>query len=254
MTLGAIAFIFLAVAAAQTFGSMFGGGGFMVQMALLSVNIPAKAAIANDIASAAFGSIAYLLTTKTHSPFIRSVSFRFAPSLVIGALLGSYTMTLIPESVVKWIVLSVCTIGVLYVVSHLKSKPAAHKKAALKYWPIILPVAGVFFGFYEGFIGAGSGIIILMALSIILRSDMKSLISIANFCSALSLGAAGAMYGFKGYLDWNLLAILIPACLLAGFSGAKIADYVSEEKLQRIYIVILGLLLSYLLIKNLAIL
>jgi len=251
LTLFALLFIFLAAAIGQTFGVMFGGGGFFVQPALLAAGVEAKQAIANDIASAALCSVAFLLTTKTHSAHIRAASMRFAPGLVIGAVIGSYAMTRMPESVVKWIILGVCTLGFLYIATHFRKKSQIHRDISFKHWKIALPVAGLVLGLYEGFIGAGGGILIIMTLSYIMRNDMKSIISMANWCSLFSLSAAGINYGIQGYLDWQLMAALVPGCLCAGFMGAKITDYVSEGNLRRVYIIVLSLLLSYLLIKNL---
>lgn len=229
---------------------MFGGGGFFVQPALLAAGIDAKQAIANDIASAAMCSAAFLLTTKTHSPHIRAASLRFAPGLMMGAIIGSYALTRVPESIVKWIILFVCTIGFLYIATHFKKKNKISHDISVKNWKKVLPFAGLILGLYEGFIGAGGGILIIMALSYIMRSDMKSIISMANWCSLFSLSAAGITYGVQGYINWPLMAVLVPGCLCAGFMGAKIADYLPERTLRLIYVTVLTLLLGYLIVTS----
>lgn len=242
--------IFIAVYIGETFGVMFGGGGFFVQPALLASGIEAKQAIANDICAAAFSGIAYLMTTKAHSKNIREATTYAAPSVIIGALIGSYALTLIPESIVKWIILGVCTVGFGYVATHFKKKKNLDVSTSIKNWKIVLPIVGLGIGFYDGFIGAGGGIIVIMALSMIVRSDMKSTISMANWISALSLSSAAALYWYKGLLNPGLLMVMIPACILAGITGAKVTAHLSEKTLRNIYCVVVSCLLLYLMSKE----
>ena len=53
-------YIFIAAFIGETFGTMFGGGSFFIQPALIADKIPADIAVANDICAAAFASVTFL--------------------------------------------------------------------------------------------------------------------------------------------------------------------------------------------------
>ena len=242
--------IFIVVYVGEVFGVMFGGGGFFIQPALLASGVDPKLTIANDIAAAAFAGAGYLMTTKTHSKQIRQATVRIAPGIIIGALAGSYSLAMLPTEVVKWIILSVCGVGFLYIMTHFKKKKNLDIPTSIKHWKTVLPIVGLGIGFYEGFIGAGGGIIVIMALSLIMRSDMKSIISMANWVSTISLGTAALFYLYKGLLSAPLLSVMIPACILAGISGAKVAERLPEKTLRIVYCCVVGCLLIYLITKE----
>ena len=53
-------YIFFATFIGETFGTLFGGGSFFIQPALLIAKIPPDIAIANDIVAGVFANLAFL--------------------------------------------------------------------------------------------------------------------------------------------------------------------------------------------------
>jgi len=242
--------IFLAAYFGQAFGVLFGGGGFVIHPALLALGVTPKLVIANTIVATACSMYAFLLTTKRKVPIAKTVVPLMVPSLFIGAILGSHALSVIPEHFVKWIILTACSLGFIYVLTHLKKrkKEASDQQELLpvRHWKIILPLAGLALGFYDGFIAAGGGTIIIMVLTLVIRQDMKSTIYMAVCLGAFSLTTAGIMHGLKGYLEPSLLALMIPACIISGFTGAKLTEIIPEKSLRLMYGATITCLLIYL--------
>lgn len=242
-------FIFLPILLGETFGYLFGGGGFFIQPALLAAGVPAKIAVANDIAAAAFASLGFILTTKERTAQVKRVTFLTAPTLIFGAFLGGNVLRSISEEIVRAIILMICTAGFLYTVSRFQRRivfSSYGQGSPIPHWKLALFGAGMIIGFYDGISGAGGRIITIVALSLILRDDIKTVITMANCVSAVSLTSAGLTFLYMGLLDFQLLAIMIPAALLAGFLAAKISSLLSEKILRGTYAVVLACLLVYL--------
>jgi uncharacterized membrane protein YfcA len=247
------AFVFLATLFGETFGCMFGGGGFFIQPALLAAGVPAKAAVANDIAAAAFSSVGFILTTKMRTREIKKPALYASPTLILGAIIGGHVLNIVPERVVELLILVICAAGFIYTLSHLKKKnwfSTAKRGTPMRHWKIAIILAGLVLGFYDGVSGAGGGIVVMATVSIIMRGDIKTTISMANWVGFITLSAAGLTFLYLGMLDFKLLALMIPAALLAGGLAAKISHMLPEPVLRGIYAGVLGCLLVYMIGNN----
>jgi|GEM_PF-2636496 len=239
--------IFVAALFGEAFGCMFGGGSFFVQPVLLAVGISAKMTVANDIASAAFACVGFLLTTKNRSKEITQTAIIAAPTLILGAIIGGHVLKTIPAQLVEILILLICTVGFIYVMTHFRKKKdiaTKVKDAPIPHWKLALMAAGLLIGFYDGVSGAGSGIIIIAVMAMIVRKDMNTTICMSNWVSCISLTAAGLTFLFLGLLDFKLLALMIPAAFLAGVVAARLNDLLPERLLRIIYAgVLIGLLI-----------
>lgn len=247
-------YIFLATFVGEVFGTMFGGGSFFIQPALLMAKIPANLAVANDIASATFSSLAYVFFYRKQEKQLdyqqyKKIIIFIAPFLVLGAIIGSSLLAQMPEFLIKWFILGICSVGLCYMVfKTYRHTPASYdvKKVYIKYWRVAAVFAMLFIGFYDGISGAGSGIMVILLLTLIFRQDMKTTLVLANILSIITLSSASIMFLYHGLLDFNLLSIMIPACLAAGFTGAKIVTVIPEKILRLVYITLVFILLIYL--------
>jgi uncharacterized membrane protein YfcA len=246
-------YIFFAAFIGETFGTMFGGGSFFIQPALLAAKIPANIAVANDITAAAFASLAFLYFYRKEKKQLtfdqfKKITFFMAPALIIGAMTGGYILSLIPEEFLKWVVIAICSLGLIYMIHQMIKRSELNFKASdhyIKHWKIIALIAGLGLGLYDGISGAGSGILIILILGFIFRQDMKTTLVMANILSTISLFSAAIVFLCVGLISWQLQIFMIPACTAAGFFGARIVSFVSEKTLRLVYIFLVFLLLVY---------
>lgn len=249
LTLLHAAAVFVTMFVGEVFGSLFGGGSFFIQPALVLMGVPAKLAIANEITAAAFSSLGFVLVSKERSPYIRRCAGYAIPTILIGAFIGGHVLKAIPDRATEAMIFVICLIGFAYILTRAlrgqKVVALAAPAEPIRHWKIAVVIAGFFFGFYDGISGAGSGIIMIAVLSMITRMGMKTVLTLTNTISLISLAAAGLTFLWLGLLDFKLLAIMIPAAFIGGVAAARISEIVPEHILRGVYIVVLCALLIY---------
>jgi uncharacterized membrane protein YfcA len=249
-------YIFLASMTGEFFGSMFGGGSFFIQPALIAAGITANTAVANDITAAVFSNFAFLWFYRKQKRSIgfsdyRSIVLWMAPSLIIGAMIGGYVLSTLPPSFIKGFIVLICCAGLVHGIYNIyqPTDDLEDKKTKfIPHWKLFIFMGALGLGFYDGFSGAGSGVLIIMLLTTVLGLDMKTIFSLANVVSSISLGTAAITFLFLGLLSPQLLMIMIPACIVGGALGAKAAIFMPEKGLRIIYACLIFAVISYLLV------
>jgi len=229
----------------ETFGSLFGGGSFVVQPALLAIGIEPRVAIANDVAACAFSSFFFVGAALNKQSLDFKIVAWMSPAIVFGAIIGGLALFQIPDRVETWVVVGVCCIGLLYNLFRIY-KPASDENEhvdSFKHWQLPAIIVGTALGIYDGLSGAGSGILIIASLTMLFHKDMKATLILANFLSMISLASAGLTFWRLGLLDINLMIFMIPASCLAGILAARIVHIVSERGLRMTFVCVVGLLI-----------
>lgn len=235
---------------------MFGGGSFFIQPALLAAKVPPNIAVANDITAAVFANLAFLWFYRKEKKSVTFHDYRrivlwMAPASIIGAVLGGHVLYALPPEILRGIIVAICCAGFVHAVIKIK-RPAlemAHvSDGFIPHWRLAALCGALGLGFYDGVSGAGGGILLILLLSSVFGLDIKSIFSVANVVSAISLAAAGITFLFLGLVSWQLQAVMIPASILAGFFGAKVAIFLPEKTLRIIYACLIFALISYLVV------
>src|ERR1700722_1439101 len=172
----------IATLVGETFGTIFGGGSFLIQPALLSMGVSPHLAVANDVTAAVFSGLSFVLHSSRRQKPDWQIAPWILPGIVVGAVLGGMLLAHIPDNVVRWIILGICCAGLIYMLVHIKS-PAPHVKGHKRlfpYWRLAAMVAGVGLGIYEGISGAGSGVLYITVLTLMFHFDMKSAAILVN--------------------------------------------------------------------------
>ncbi len=252
-------YIFFATVLGETFGTMFGGGSFFIQPALLAAGIEANKAVANDIGAAVFANFTFLWFYRKQEKQLsfsqyKSIALWMAPTLVIGAFIGGNILYFLPDHILKWMIIFICGCGLIYTFMKIYNnvpEKLETKKDLENHWQFYAVLLGLAIGLYDGLSGAGSGILIILGLTLIFKIDMKTVLALANVISAISLGAAALTFLYLGLLSFELLTVMVPAALLAGAFGAKVASIIPEKALRLIYGVLVLTLMVYLIFSDL---
>lgn len=105
---------------------------------------------------------------------------------------------------------------------------------------ILLILIGLAAGFLSGLIGVGGGIIIVPALVILLGFSQKLAQGTSLGILLLPVGILAVLQYYKqGYLNINYVAIVSITFVLGGFLGSKLALSLSDEKMKKIFAVIM---------------
>jgi len=108
---------------------------------------------------------------------------------------------------------------------------------------ILLILVGLAAGFLSGLIGIGGGIIIVPALVLFLGFSQKLAQGTSLGILLLPVGILAVLQYYKqGYLNVNYVAIIATAFILGSFLGSKLALSLSDEKMKKIFALVLLLI------------
>ena len=108
---------------------------------------------------------------------------------------------------------------------------------------ILSAAVGAVAGFVNGFLGAGSGIILLWMLhkanpstdKEATRDNFGSVVAIVLLLSTVS----AVMYSDKGMVDVKNLFVFIPSGIIGGLIGAHITDRINTDILKLIFSILI---------------
>lgn len=105
---------------------------------------------------------------------------------------------------------------------------------------LILLLIGLAAGFLSGLIGIGGGVLIVPALVVFAGFSQKLAQGTSLGILLLPVGILAVIQYYKqGYLNVNYVAIISIAFILGGFLGSKLAISLSDDKMKKIFAVIL---------------
>lgn len=246
--------LFLSLLVGISLGLIGGGGSILTVPILVYVlGVNAEAATAYSLfivgVTALVGSFNYYRKGLVDLP--TAVLFSL-PSLVAVALVRQFLMPNIPDTVAdfggfvlskKLLIMGVFAILMIAASFSMirKGKPAAAAalddkgKAEKKPLPyVLIALEGLVVGALTGFVGAGGGFLIIPALVVFARLDMK----VAVGTSLLIIGFK-SLLGFipdalstKHVIDWTILMGITGMAVIGIFIGTSLSRYVSGERLK----------------------
>ena len=108
---------------------------------------------------------------------------------------------------------------------------------------ILLILIGLAAGFLSGLVGIGGGIIIVPALVLLLGFTQKQAQGTSLGIMLLPIGILAVMQYYKqGYINVNYVLIVALAFVVGGFLGSKLALSLSDERMKKVFAVILFLI------------
>ena len=238
--------------AAGTINSMAGGGTLLSFPALLAVGLTGQQANVTSTLALWPGSIGgFLGHRKDLRGTGRFAVLLLAPS-VLGALVGATFMLATPakafDRLVPWLLL---TATLLMAANEPIGRALGHVRGGERgrAWWIGAIAFQFLVGAYGGFFGAGIGILMLAALSLLGLTDIHQMNGLKNFLALSINGAAilcflAAEWRFgAGNAVWGLAGLMAVAAMAGGFFGSHMAHRVGRRTVRRI-VVAVGFLLS----------
>jgi hypothetical protein len=108
---------------------------------------------------------------------------------------------------------------------------------------ILLLLIGIASGVLSGLVGVGGGIIIVPALVLILGFTQKEAQGTSLGILLLPIGIFGVMQYYKqGYININYVIIISLGFIAGSFMGSKLALSINDEKIKKIFAILMMLL------------
>lgn len=229
------------------FGSAFGagminsvaGGGTLLSFpTLIWLGVPSVAANATSTVALWPGTVGSVWGYRRElSEIDRSLWALAVPSLgggLLGAMLLSRTPTEVFDRLVPALIFfATCLLAAQDAVQRRFDLSAIHTSARSPWlsWAMLFQ-AGV--GIYGGYFGAGIGILMLAALSLMGHTDIQHMIAVKNVLAMFINGIAAVYFVASGLVLWQDAAVMAVGAIVGGIGGAGLARRMGRAVVRRI--------------------
>jgi uncharacterized membrane protein YfcA len=242
----------LALAAVAAFlagfiNSVAGGGTLITFPTLMALGLPAVTANATNTVAIWPGSLGSLWGFRREFRATDAkMRWMVIPSFVGGAA-GAILLRLTPpslfEHMVPFLILFATVVFTLRTpIQKLvrSSHPEAHRTAK---WFAAAMVFQMFVGLYGGYFGAGIGIMMLSALSILGMTDLLKMNALTSLYALFINGVAAVLFIWAKMIFWPYVLVMAIASIIGGYGAAGIARKIGSDRV-RVFVIIVGFTIS----------
>jgi hypothetical protein len=226
---------FASAFAAGAINSVAGGGTLVTFPTLIWLGLDSVSANATSTVAIWPGSLGGMWGFRTE---LRSAEPRMlaltVPSLIGGiggALLLRFTPPSIFDALVPFLILFAT---VLFMVQETVQRVFKTGQVGLT-GAILFQLAVAIYG---GYFGAGIGILMLAALSILGLTDIHQMNGLKNFFALCINGVAAIYFVFAHMVQWPYVLIMAAGAIAGGYGGAGIARKIGRTAVRRIVVII----------------
>ena len=233
--------MFVAAVVAGVINSMAGGGTLLTFPALLWVGVPAIAANATNTVALWPGSVGSVWGYRRELGVVQRELFALVVPSVAGGLLGALLLHWTPaalfEELVPWLILfATC----LFIAQEPIQRrfDLSHAHAARSHWLSWTMVFQFAVGVYGGYFGAGIGILMLAALSLIGHTDIHQMNAVKTLLAVSVNGVAALYLALAGLVVWPYALLMAAGAIAGGVAGPGVARRVGRTAVRRVVIAV----------------
>lgn len=230
---------FASAFAAGAINSVAGGGTLLTFPTLVWLGLGSVAANATSTVAiwpGAVGSMwGYRKELRSADPRLLALT---APSLaggICGALLLRFTPPSIFDALVPFLILFATGLFMVQetVQRMFKTGEVRHHSAK---WLAGAILFQFFVALYGGYFGAGIGILMLAALSILGLTDIHQMNGLKNFFALCINGVAAIYFIFAHMVQWPYVLVMVAGAIAGGVGGADLARRMGRTAVRRVVI------------------
>ncbi|MCX6590315.1 MAG: sulfite exporter TauE/SafE family protein [Acidobacteria bacterium] len=239
---------FAAAFAAGVINSVAGGGTLVTFPVLVWLGVPSIVANATNAVSMTPGSLSSAWGYRREIGSSQRLLMLVAPSLA-GGIVGALLLKLTPPGVFDRLVPFLILFATVLFMAQQQVQRLLKTQAAMDHsssrWLVGAIIFQFFVSLYGGYFGAGMGILMLAALSIIGLTDIHQMNGWKNVFGTCINGIAAVYFVLSGMVSWPYAIVMTVGSIVGGASGAGLARRMGRDMVRRIVIVIgLGMALS----------
>jgi hypothetical protein len=252
MDLTDAALLVAAGVAAGIVNGFAGGGSLITFPALIATGLPPVSANVTNSLSVVPGYAASAYGTRTDLAELvggqRRRVWSLIPTAVAGSIVGCGLLLLLParafDIVVPFLVLGAAAVLAFQdrlrsVVGNPHELPARRRTLAVHG---TVGAAAV----YGGYFGAAMGVMLVAALGLVIANTLARINALKNVISTTVGLTTVVVFSLFGPVDWLSVAIVAPATIAGGYSGARLARRLPNAVLRWLIVmfaVVVGLVL-----------
>ncbi|MDE5052653.1 TSUP family transporter [Niallia taxi] len=222
--------------------SVVGGGGLIALPALLFTGLnPASAVATNKLASTIGSLTSTYMFYRSGKLDIKSV-YKLFPLTFIGSMLGAWCVHLMDPEMLKPLMLIMLAAVAIYTIFK-KDWGSISSPKSLSPRHYIMFLAAIFaIGFYDGFLGPGTGSFLIFAF-LLIGFDFLKAAGNAKFLNFGSNIAGLLMFMFLGQVNYTYGLIMGVAQLAGAICGSRFAIKKGSSFVRVLFIAVTCLLL-----------
>lgn len=222
--------------------SVVGGGGLIALPALLFTGLHPAAAVATNKLASTIGSLtSTYMFYRSGKLDIKSV-YKLFPLTFIGSMLGAWCVHLMDPEMLKPLMLIMLAAVAIYTIFK-KDWGSISSPKSLSPRHYIMFLAAIFaIGFYDGFLGPGTGSFLIFAF-LLIGFDFLKAAGNAKFLNFGSNIAGLLMFMFLGQVNYTYGLIMGVAQLAGAICGSRFAIKKGSSFVRVLFIAVTCLLL-----------
>jgi len=222
--------------------SVVGGGGLISLPALMFVGLPPSAAVATNKLAGTMGSLTSTITFYRSGKLDIKAVYKLFPFVFIGSMIGAWIVHLMDPSVLKPLMLVMLAAVAIYTIFKKDwGSISTYKKLTPKRYALFVVIITLI-GFYDGFLGPGTGSFLLFAFLMVGFDFLKSAGN-AKFLNFGSNIAALLMFIYLGQINYAYGLPMGLAQIAGAIVGSKFAIKRGSGYVRNLFIVVTILLL-----------
>jgi uncharacterized membrane protein YfcA len=231
---------FAAAFVAGAINSVAGGGTLVSFPTLIWLGLNSVTANATSTVAIWPGTVGGMLGYRRE---LRAAEPRFlaliGPSL-IGGIVGAMLLRLTPSSVfdrlVPFLILFATLLFMAQEPVQRKLRTGTGEARSTAGWMVGAMLFQLGVGLYGGYFGAGIGILMLAALSILGLKDIHEMNALKVILGGTINGIAAIYFIWKGMVYWPYVLVMVVGAISGGFGGAGVARKLGGKTVRRIVI------------------
>lgn len=242
-----LAFAAIAAFLAGFINSVAGGGTLITFPTLMALGLPPVIANATNTVAIWPGSLGSLWGFRREfGQTDAKMRWMVIPSLVggaSGALLLRFTPPNVFDKLVPFLILFATLIFAARApIQKLirSAHPEAHRATK---WFVLAMIFQMFVGLYGGYFGAGIGIMMLSALSILGMTDLLKMNALTSLYALCINGVAALLFIWAKMIFWPYVLVMAIAAIIGGYGATGIARKIGSDRL-RWFVIAVGFSIS----------
>jgi uncharacterized membrane protein YfcA len=230
--------LFFASVAAGLMDSIAGGGGLITVPALLALGLPPGQALATNKLQGSFGSGTALVRYARDGLVKRDEVLPAVAFTAVGAVAGTITVRYLPPAWLTWLIPALLAGIFLF----LLFRPEWGREARAARWTKgpFYTVFGLALGFYDGFLGPGTGTFWTIALAGLLGHGLVTATAqtkVANFTSNL---VSLAVFALLGQVLWLLGLLMGLGQAIGARAGTRLAVTRGARFIRVVFLIVVA--------------